>query len=360
MMRRWWTKLGLAAVLLLVSCQLSAGRSERQRRQASAPAAASAAPESAADGGAIPPSPTPAVPEAPAGAAEAGPAADGSTHCPDPPERIAAREEMARMKADHDALAVKLAPIHDALLATAGQLLAARPWDEIRATAREFAARVSAIPGWHQVGMDTPERALEQAALLLVACQSLGEDRTACDVADAIVPGGAGICRLLSSNLGRVHGVEHGDLPGSALVQVPHNPESPELTAARAAAVGGDLTACARLGELSGDKGEWVAALCRVNLTHDLAPCDDLKGPGLRLVCRAVGTQTLAALGNPPPAAGPADAAMAQQVNRLASGTDCEAAARDLLAADPNLAAAFTAGALMVPQLEVQRGLVAP
>ncbi|MBI5486069.1 MAG: hypothetical protein HY905_01915 [Deltaproteobacteria bacterium] len=208
--------LGAIVLATLAACQISATEPERKRRAEPgppppAPAVTDRAPVPAP---APLPSPSPQEPTVPPGPVQANPeppssadAVGGPTllpegeHCPEPPEVGAARVNMARMAQDRRELAEKLGLVRAQLLAFGKKLLDRRPWEEIRATARDYAATASAVPGWRPVSPEVLEAAIRETALLSAACRSLGPDPSACQSTGGLAqPGGPG-CESLAGLL---------------------------------------------------------------------------------------------------------------------------------------------------------------
>ncbi|MBI5501500.1 MAG: hypothetical protein HY907_14740 [Deltaproteobacteria bacterium] len=373
-MERAWKVLGTIALAAMAACQLAGKEPERRRRTAPGPPPpALAAPDAAAEP--VPgtlPSPAPAEPAVPAGPDEASalpPRPPGTVgvptpppadeHCPEPPEVGQARANMARMAEERRDLAEKLGVVRSQLLAFAKKLLDRRPWEEIRATAADFATTAGSVPGWRPVSPDLLEAAIRETALFSSACRSLGPDPSACRTASGLAqPGGPG-CEMLAGLLSAGRRLAQGELadPARAAAGRPTDPEQREAGAA--ALFGGDVAACERWRERSGGATDLQVALCLAVAGRDLAPCDGLPAPRGPSTCRLFAGWLLATLGKLP-AADPATAEDFRRLDGLASGTDCETTAMELLASDRGVAAALVPEPLIGPDVERERGLAPP
>jgi len=358
----------------LAACQISATEPERKRRAEPAPPLPAPAvtdrapaqepppvpapPPQAPTVPPVPQEPNPVPPHPPEAAGEPAPFPEGQ-HCPEPPEVGQARENMAQMARERQDLAEKLGLVRSQLLAFAKKLLDRRPWEEIRATARDYAATASAVPGWWQVPPEVLEAAIRETALLSAACRSLGPDRSACEAADGLAVSGGPTCHTLAGLLSAGRRLAQGEL-GDATHPPAGSAADPEQRESSAAVLsGGDTAACELWRRRSGGETDIQVALCLAVAGRDLAPCDGLPGPRGPSTCRMLAGWLLAALGKAP-AADPATAEQFRRLDALASGADCETTAMELLVADPGLAAALVPEPAVVPDIERERGLAPP
>ena len=175
-MGRFTGALLFAAVLWIPGCQTTA------RRRPPAPAA----PVSIAE---LPEAPTVAPPAA-------GPPPDPGQHCGEPPERIAAREGMARAMERREEMIVKLAERRSTFLRDIVKAVRDGRPERLPSMLASVARDIMAVTGGDGVNVSALPPILEEAAFLHGICAARAGGRSRCRRLDVLHPAGATLCTV--------------------------------------------------------------------------------------------------------------------------------------------------------------------
>lgn len=367
---RW----GLVAALTVTfgACQLPArerrmsGPAAPGRPAADADFAPSAAAAGSADGAAdVAPderqgevAPAVAVREAirDAGAAPAE-GGDGS-HCGEPPERIAARENMLRFADEYAQRSARLQALRAELEGQAKSLADDLSLERIPAVAADFAARTAGVPGAPPSDAGLLASLLYDIAFWAVLCRALQDGLAECNRLDADEPRNGDCCRSvarlvwlarerprelsLRSAVGRMFGGNWQQQRDERLWQVVLRGKSE--------------AACAGLVSEDPDVN-WRGPLCRALAARDVSRCAAITGDSRRRTCVALVHAILGpgtAAGDQPSAAG---ALLREYVVPTGSGTLCAEVIPRIVTEVFDAAKVFKPGPLVLPEIERERGL---
>ena len=319
---RWLVVVMLATV---VGCQSAARDGLRRRGPPPRPAA--------------PALPAPVAKLLPDGAATPSPGA--TPGCSDPAGGL--KDEPAPLAADAERVRLvdALAPLREAFVVAAKEVIGTNGWGSIPAVSTQFAGKVSSVPGWHTVPSDDFDQPLREAAVHALVCRGLLDGSGACLSADALLPKGAPLCVDAVRVLQQARALRQG-VTFERAAQAVGFPDDPTLVqAARGALVDGNDADCGRFGPGPGEPTGWNEALCRVLAAGDPAGCDVEPEPTLRAVCRGLARGLLDAVGRTPPAGRPQE----DMYRRWSLGGDaipeCLAEPLAVLTVHPLIQAAF-------------------
>lgn len=288
----------------------------------------------------------------------AGPDADPGPHCGEPPERIAARENMRRMAEEHERLAAGLAALRAELRSQMAATAASLDLQRMPEIAADLARRNAEIPGAAPVGADYLETILREAAFWGALCGALGGRRGDCGRLDAEEDGDGAFCesvvrlvrlararpeRLsLLSGLGWAFGWTWTRQNDARIWQIVRHGKGEE--------------SCTKLD--GRDPAErWSGPACRALAARDVSRCDALTEPSRRRTCAALVHAILgpgAATGDAPSAAG---AFLREHVAPTGARAACADALGPVLDELVDNTGLFQLLPLVLPGIEAERGL---
>ncbi|MBN1772445.1 MAG: hypothetical protein JXB32_14340 [Deltaproteobacteria bacterium] len=315
-----------------------------------------AAPSVSHDGAAAPLEPADGGPTL-----EAVPFVDPGQHCGEPPERTAARENMRRMAEAHARLGEALAALRADLQAQALRLALDLALEDIPRIAADLARRCAEVPDAAPVGAELLEPLLREAAFWGAVCRTLEGGWTDCDRLD-VDGNGDGACCLSVAHLVRLARARPQSLSLPSAVGRAfgwtwsrQNDERIWLVALH----GQDEASCV---ELDGrDPAErWSGPVCRALAARDVSRCEALAEPSRRRTCAAL---VHAILGPGTATAGQPSAAgtlLREHVAPTGSHVRCADALPAIVAELLDAADVFELGALELPGIEVERGMIPP
>ena len=301
--------------------------------------------------------------DAPSGADDApgDAAAESGSHCGEPPERIAARENMRQMAERHAQMSARLLALRTELEAQAKGIMDGLTLEGIPAIAADLAARAAEVPDTPPVNARFLEKLLREGAFWAVLCRALQNGPAECDRLDSAGPGDGGYCRSvvrlvqlarerpsglsLFSAIGRVFGWSLEQLRDERIWQVVLRGKSE--------------AACDRLVRPEPPE-RWPGPLCRALAARDVSRCAALADDSRRRTCAALVHAILGpgtAVGDQPSAAG---ALLRERVAPTGPGSPCAAGAARIPAELFDAVGVFEPGPLVLPDIERERGLAPP
>ncbi len=286
------------------------------------------------------------------------PDSGSGAHCPEPPERIAAREHMRQMAERHAGTAARLRALRAELEAHAKSITDGLSPERIPGIAADLAARAAEAPDAPPVNAGFLGNFLGEVAFWAALCRALQDGPAECDRLDSAGSGDGGYCRSVArlvrlarkrpsglsplGAIGAAFGWTWDRLPDERTWQVVFHGKSE--------------AACERLA--GPDPPErWHGPLCRALAARDVSRCAALADDSRRRTCAALVHALLGpgtAAGDRPSAAG---ALLREHVAPTGPGSPCVAGIPRVLAELFNAVDVFEPGPLVLPDIERQRGL---
>ncbi len=350
----------VAWVAICGACQLAAPEERRLPRspagRAAIPDVVAADPQVAEEVPAATVDPVPAVvlPAAEPPVAEAAPADDGS-HCAEPPERIAAREEMQRMADGHARMAERVRVLRAELERASRELLEASAFERLPGLAREFAGRFAEVPDWGAASADLLTGLLEAAALWTAVCRALAAGPAECDRLDVVPGQDGGHCRLLVQLLKLARERPRRlSLPAALAIRLGWWGDWPRAEVLWQVARGGlPAEACERLA-VAAAPGHWALPTCRALAAGDVAHCEVLAGSVRRRACVALVHGLPGARDGG--AADPLGALLRERLELSSDASGCATWVPRVVTVVLDEAGVFEPAPLALPEIERRRG----